>query len=123
MKTETVKYDSSSFSPATASMATSSYPFVSTETRTVGSAGEIGPDEDGVKGSPVVTTLMEQHGEVVTTQNITSKTRTVETVTVRYYYLSSLSSIYSRISFNIVVQERTRRFGRNSCRAKNYNSE
>jgi hypothetical protein len=83
VKTETVKYDSSSFTPATASKTTSSYPFVPTEIRTVGSAGEISHDEEGTKGSPVVTTLMEQHGEVVTTQNITSKTRTVETVTVR----------------------------------------
>lgn len=49
----------------------------------MGSAGPASHDEEETKGSPVVTTLMEQHGEIITTQNITSKTRTVETVTVR----------------------------------------
>lgn len=85
MKTETVKYDSSSFSPAAATKTTSSYPFVPTETRTVGSAGEISHDDEHIKGSAVVTNLIEEHGEIVTTQNITSKTRTVETVTVRIF--------------------------------------
>lgn len=83
VKTETIKYDPSSFSPAAAPKTSSSYPFVPTETRTMGSAGPASHDEEETKGSPVVTTLMEQHGEIITTQNITSKTRTVETVTVR----------------------------------------
>lgn len=57
----------------------------------MGSAGGAGHGEEDNKGSPKVTTLMEQHGEIITTQNITSKTRTVETVTVSLYLLSSLS--------------------------------
>lgn len=93
VKTETVKYDPSSFSSTVAPKATSSYPFVPTESRTVGSVDEATPSshEADVKGSPVVTTLMEQHGEIITTQNITSKTRTVETVTVRNHFNSLIS--------------------------------
>ena len=84
VKTESVKYDPSSFTGAASPSSTSSYPFVTTEARTVGgasaSSGHSESDETA-KGSPVVTTLMEQ-GDVITTQSITSKTRTVETVTV-----------------------------------------
>ncbi len=93
VKTETVKYDPSSFSSTVAPKATSSYPFVPTESRTVGSVEEATPSshEADVKGSPVVTTLMEHHGELITTQNITSKTRTVETVTVRNHLNNCIS--------------------------------
>jgi hypothetical protein len=83
VKTETIKYDPSSFSPATAPKTSSSYPFVPTETRTMGSAGAANYSDEEARGSSGMTTLMEQQGEIITTQNITSKTRTVETVTVR----------------------------------------
>lgn len=86
VKTETVKYDSSSFSPTDVSKASSSYPFVTTESKTVGSAEGIGRDEVSVEGQPIIGALMEHHGEIITTQNITSKTRTVETVTVGLFY-------------------------------------
>lgn len=54
----------------------------------MGSTSGASHDEEDIKGSPKVTTLMEQHGEIITTQNITSKTRTVETVTVTLNLLS-----------------------------------
>ena len=108
VKTEAVKYDPASMTAAAAAAGTNgaaSAPFVATESRTVGGAGpesprsvasDDGTDVDGAPigdygvdygvggvaaGSTVVTTLMEQ-GEIISTQNITSKTRTVETVTV-----------------------------------------
>ncbi|XP_046444093.1 protein 4.1 homolog isoform X3 [Daphnia pulex] len=101
VKTETVKYDSSSFSPAAATKTTSSYPFVPTETRTVGSAGEISHDDEHIKGSAVVTNLIEEHGEIVTTQNITSKTRTVETVT---YKKEHDGLVETRVEQKITIQ-------------------
>ena len=70
-----------------------------TETRTVGgdihtapvSTAADGSAEEStptmpIKAGPVVTTLMEQ-GEVISTQSITSKTRTVETVTVSSFHI------------------------------------
>lgn len=93
-----MKYDPSSFASVDAPKSTSAYPFVPTETRTVGSVNEEAAaaasgshDDDVVKGSPVVTTLME--GEVITTQNITSKTRTVETVTVSSFIMTFLKEL------------------------------
>ena len=83
MKTESVKYDPSSFTSAPAPSTTSSYPFVPTETRTLGGGNVTSSPTDLDAVSPsVVTTIMEQ-GELITTQSITSKTRTVETVTVK----------------------------------------
>lgn len=85
VKTESVKYDPSSFTGGASPSSTSSYPFVTTEARTVGGASASSShteSDETTKGSPVVTTLMEQ-GDVITTQSITSKTRTVETVTVK----------------------------------------
>lgn len=101
VKTETIKYDPSSFSPAAAPKTSSSYPFVPTETRTMGSAGPASHDEEETKGSPVVTTLMEQHGEIITTQNITSKTRTVETVT---YKKEHDGLVETRVEQKITIQ-------------------
>ena len=75
-----MKYDPTTFTATTPSASTSSYPFVPTEVRTVGNPAVQSGDEY-IPTTPMVTTLMEQ-GEVVTTQSITSKTRTVETVTV-----------------------------------------
>jgi len=43
--------------------------------------GAQGANGGSVMGPPIVTTLMNE-GEVITTHSITSKTRTVETVTV-----------------------------------------
>lgn len=104
MKTETVKYEPSSFSPTTAPKATSSYPFVPTESRTMGTASDTNHEED-VKNSPTATTLMEHHGEVITTQNITSKTRTVETVTVRIKF--SILFELNLMGLFFIVQKRT----------------
>ncbi|XP_057373633.1 band 4.1-like protein 3 isoform X2 [Daphnia carinata] len=101
VKTETVKYDPSSFSPVAAPKTSSSYPFVPTETRTMGSAGHVSHDEEDTKGSSVVTTLMEQQGEVITTQNITSKTRTVETVT---YKKEHDGLVETRVEQKITIQ-------------------
>jgi len=74
-----VKYDPTTYTANTPSTtSTSSYPFVPTEVRTVGNPAA---RDEYVANPPMVTTIMEQ-GEVVTSQSITSKTRTVETVTV-----------------------------------------
>ena len=94
MKTESVKYDPSSYATAPPTTS-SSYPFVATESRTVGGASQ----EEVVKGPPVVTTLMD-HGDIITTQSITSKTRTVETVTV-IIYSRVMTSFASFLRINI----------------------
>jgi band 4.1-like protein 1/2/3 len=98
-----VKYDPSSLQQVVSGTSTTSaYPFVPTETRTVGgdlhtapaSSAADGSAEEStptmpVKAGPVVTTLMEQ-GEVISTQSITSKTRTVETVTVSLFQIFTI---------------------------------
>jgi len=92
VKTESVKYDPSTFSsvPPTTS---SSYPCVPTESRTVG--GDV-----DVMGPPIVTTLMNE-GELITTHSITSKTRTVETVT---YQKEHDGLVETRVEQKITVQ-------------------
>lgn len=57
-------------------------------------------DEEVPKGPPVVTTLMEQ-GEVISTQSITSKTRTVETVT---YKKEHDGLVETRVEQKITIQ-------------------
>jgi len=97
VKTESVKYDPSTFAsvPPTTS---SSYPCVPTESRTVG--GAQGANGGSVMGPPIVTTLMNE-GEVITTHSITSKTRTVETVT---YQKEHDGLVETRVEQKITVQ-------------------
>lgn len=97
VKTESVKYDPSAFAsvPPTTS---SSYPCVPTESRTVG--GVQATNGGMVMGPPIVTTLMNE-GEVITTHSITSKTRTVETVT---YQKEHDGLVETRVEQKITVQ-------------------
>merc|ERR1712071_603870 len=77
----------------TNSTTSSSYPCVPTESRTVG--GDV-----DVMGPPIVTTLMNE-GELITTHSITSKTRTVETVT---YQKEHDGLVETRVEQKITVQ-------------------
>lgn len=81
MKTESVTYDPASFAaPCEASVTSAAFPFVPTESRTVGG------DPTTAEAAPAVVTTLIESGEIISTQSITSKTRTVETVTVKFRF-------------------------------------
>lgn len=75
IKTEVVKYDPTNYSSSV--LPPPSSPFVVTETRTVGNATDI---DTALSDAKSETDVVETN--LISTQNITSKTRTVETVTV-----------------------------------------
>ncbi|KAK8756922.1 hypothetical protein V5799_000376 [Amblyomma americanum] len=90
VKTEALKYDPAA-SVALQTSSTTSVPVVSTETRKVAYQVAEGPGPAGAHfAATTVTTsavpphdIVEQEGEVVSSQTISSKTRTVETVTYK----------------------------------------
>ena len=93
-----MKYDPTTYTANTPSTtSTSSYPFVPTEVRTVGNPAA---RDEYIANPPMVTTIMEQ-GEVVTSQSITSKTRTVETVTVN----QKKNIIKKNIFYTLILSE------------------
>ncbi|OQR74455.1 hypothetical protein BIW11_00960 [Tropilaelaps mercedesae] len=119
VKTESMKYDPSSAgglsgSGATgSSMATKTVPVVSTETRKVAYSvdplGEDGLPSGGQYSTTKVTTQhvpphdisVEQEGEVISQQTISSKTRTVETVT---YKMERDGVVETRVEQKITIQ-------------------
>ncbi|XP_022688314.1 band 4.1-like protein 3 isoform X1 [Varroa jacobsoni] len=118
VKTETMKYDGSnttgnSSGTAGGSLITKTVPVVSTETRKVAYSvdplGEDGLPSGGQYSTTKVTTQhvpphdisVEQEGEVISQQTISSKTRTVETVT---YKMERDGVVETRVEQKITIQ-------------------
>ncbi|KAL1435674.1 hypothetical protein MTO96_010968 [Rhipicephalus appendiculatus] len=108
VKTEALKYDPASVS-ALQTSSTTSVPVVSTETRKVAYQVAEGPGPVGAHfAATTVTTsavpphdIVEQEGEVVSSQTISSKTRTVETVT---YKMERDGVVETRVEQKITIQ-------------------
>ncbi|XP_065295582.1 band 4.1-like protein 3 isoform X2 [Dermacentor albipictus] len=108
VKTEALKYDPASVSSLQTS-STTSVPVVSTETRKVAYQVAEGPGPVGAHfAATTVTTsavpphdIVEQEGEVVSSQTISSKTRTVETVT---YKMERDGVVETRVEQKITIQ-------------------
>lgn len=108
VKTEALKYDPTSVS-ALQTSSTTSVPVVSTETRKVAYQVAEGPGPVGAHfAATTVTTsavpphdIVEQEGEVVSSQTISSKTRTVETVT---YKMERDGVVETRVEQKITIQ-------------------
>ncbi|XP_077546681.1 erythrocyte membrane protein band 4.1 like coracle isoform X3 [Haemaphysalis longicornis] len=111
VKTEALKYDPLAASVALPTSSTTSVPVVSTETRKVAYqvAEGPGPGPAGAHfAATTVTTsavpphdIVEQEGEVVSSQTISSKTRTVETVT---YKMERDGVVETRVEQKITIQ-------------------
>lgn len=108
MKTEALKYDPAA-SVALQTSSTTSVPVVSTETRKVAYQVAEGPGPAGAHfAATTVTTsavpphdIVEQEGEVVSSQTVSSKTRTVETVT---YKMERDGVVETRVEQKITIQ-------------------
>lgn len=108
VKTEALKYDPTA-SVALQTSSTTSVPVVSTETRKVAYQVAEGPGPAGAHfAATTVTTsavpphdIVEQEGEVVSSQTISSKTRTVETVT---YKMERDGVVETRVEQKITIQ-------------------
>uniref|UniRef100_A0A1E1X4V3 Moesin/ezrin/radixin homolog 1 n=1 Tax=Amblyomma aureolatum TaxID=187763 RepID=A0A1E1X4V3_9ACAR len=108
VKTEALKYDPAA-SVALQTSSTTSVPVVSTETRKVAYQVAEGPGPAGAHfAATTVTTsavpphdIVEQEGEVVSSQTISSKTRTVETVT---YKMERDGVVETRVEQKITIQ-------------------
>lgn len=109
VKTEALKYDPLAASVALPTSSTTSVPVVSTETRKVAYQVAEGPGPAGAHfAATTVTTsavpphdIVEQEGEVVSSQTISSKTRTVETVT---YKMERDGVVETRVEQKITIQ-------------------
>ncbi|XP_064486683.1 proteoglycan 4-like isoform X1 [Ornithodoros turicata] len=112
VKTEAMKYDPTAMTGAPHPTSTTTVPVVSTETRKVAyqvdQPGEGMPPTGARFAATTVTTsavpphdVVEQEGEIVSSQTISSKTRTVETVT---YKMERDGVVETRVEQKITIQ-------------------